>query len=365
MITIKSILILFIMLGIVPFILGLLWTGIMKDEYEKNSIALSYILGTMTVFILYQIPAVPMIIMRQSFSTLTNIWVIEITILCLASFILNFRRFKIIASKKKDEIAGWVKTDLFSKLLTLSFVALVMIQAFLLSYASIYDTDDARYTAESLDAMNTDKMLLTHPLTGEILSAPLGEMVKDVVSPFSMMQASVSKIANIHPATLCHVVLPLFLIPLCYLVYWLLAGKVFGAENREKRLFFMNFMCVLFIFGRMSAFWDSAYLLWRIWQGKAILAAIIIPLLFWIMYGIIKDVNCREYDVLLCLTMWASCILTPMGMVIPVVISGIYGLLICFYNKKIRVLFRLCICYIPTIIYLIVSMLIGMERYAI
>lgn len=365
MITIKSIIVVFILFGIIPFIFGLLWTGVIKDVYEKNSIALSYVMGVMTMLILYQIPAVPMIILKQSFSALTNIWIIEVIVLCLLSIILNFKRLKVIASRKKDEMKGWVKTDWLSKVLTFSFVVLVLIQAVLLSYASLYDTDDARYTAESLDAMNTDKMLLTHPLTGEALEAPLGEMVKDVVSPFSMMQGSISKILGIHPATLCHVILPLFLIPLCYFVYWLLARQVFGIENREKRLFFMNFMCILFIFGKLSAFWDSAYLLWRIWQGKAILATIIIPFLFWIMHGIMDDMGRREYYILLCLTMWGSCILTPMGMVLPIVITGIYGLFICFYNKNIKVLFQLGICYIPTFIYLIVSMMIGMERYAI
>ena len=362
MILAKSIIGVFLLFILAPYLLGVLWTGFVKESCYKNSIALAYILGFLTMLILYQIPAVPMIVMKQSFSLLTNIWLIELIVVCIISIIINYKKFGSMISKKKEELVEWRKSSWLGKLLTLSAVFLIAIQACFLSYANIYDTDDARYIAEGLDAIRTDNMLLNHPLTGEALTEPIGEMTKDVVSPFSMFQASISYLLDIHPATLCHIILPLFLIPLCYLVYWLLSIQIFGLENQEKRMVFINFICVLMMFGRLSAYWTSAYLLWRIWQGKAILAAIILPFLLWLMQGIMKNMEDKYYYILLLVTTFGACILSPMSAIFPTLIIGIYTLLIWFYSKKAIILVRMGLCCIPMALLIVISQMVGMMR---
>lgn len=360
--SVKSIILILCICLIVPYILGLIWTRHMKKTQEQNSIALSVVMGVLTMFSLYLIPAIPMIVFRQSFRLLTQIWVVEIILFLVYSILRNYYRFGSIIQNKREAISSWLKRNWFIKLLTCTFISLIIMQALLLSYASIYDTDDARYIAESLDAIRTDKMLLTHPLTGEDIDAPVGEMTKDVVCPFPMLLASISVITGIHTATLCHVVLPLFLIPLCYLIYWLLSAKIFGEESIEKKVIFMVFICVLMMFGRLSAFWSSAYLLWRIWQGKAMLNAILLPFLFWIMQSILQDLETKEYDMLLFILTLGSSILSPMSAIFNLLIIGMYTTLMIFCNKKWYIALRMGICCLPIAAFVVMTKITGMVR---
>lgn len=365
LVTMRMIGLLICLFFLVPYLLGMFIVRNNQDSNECESISLNIIVGMFVMFILYYFPAVIMIINKCTLTMLTNTWVIEIAILSLFSLIVNRRDIANMVKGKKESVQLWFKENILVKLLTISFIVLVILQAVLLSYSNIYDTDDARYIAESLDALHTDTMLLVHPLTGEVLEQPIGEMTKDVICPFSMFQASVSKILEIHPATLCHKVLPLFLIPLCYMVYWLLSVKIFGMQNLEKRLFFLNFVCVLLMFGRMSAYWSSAYLLWRIWQGKAILAAIIIPFLLWIMHSILQENEKKEYYYILFVTVLGSFILSPMSSIFMLLIIGMYALLLFLDTKKLSVFFRMGICCIPIGAFLVLSKVIGMVRYGL
>lgn len=364
LITFKSISILLIVLVLIPYLLGLFIMRLAKNSNWRLSMSLSIILGVFCIFILYYIPAVIMIIYKSSLSLLTSIWLWEVIILSLVSVIVNRKMIIEVIMYKRDKIKKYRKENWLTKVLLISFFLLVLLQASLLSYSSIYDTDDARYIAESLDAIETDRMLLTNPLTGEKISEPIGEMIKDVICPFSMFQASISKVSEIHPAVLCHVILPLFLVPLCYMVYWLLGAQIFDGDE-EKKLIFLNFVCILMMFGRMSAFWNSAYLLWRIWQGKAILAAIVIPFLFWLMQGIYKNIDCVDYYIFLFITTLGACILTPMSAIFSFLIIGIYTVFMFVQYKKPIILLRMGICCSPAIMLLLLTKAIGMVRYGL
>ncbi|NLG03652.1 MAG: hypothetical protein GX567_07505 [Clostridia bacterium] len=365
MITVKGILLFIVLCLVVPYLLGTIWTKKLSHVYEQNSVALALVMGMLTMFACFQVPAVFMIIKRYPFHLLITVFVCEMTVLCVFSVIYNACRYLEIWKRKIEELRLMWKESVLVKVLIITFLCMVIGQAVLLSYADLYDTDDARYLAEGLDAIETDQMLLTHPLTGESLTSPIGEMVKDVVSPWSMFLASLSAITGIHIATLSHVLLPLVLIPVCYLIYWLLSVKIFSFAQREKRFLFMNFLCMLVMFGRLSPFWDSAYLLYRIWQGKAILAAIIIPFLFWLMNAIMEDYEHTANYILLFITMLALCVLTPISFIFPPVIVGVYGLLIAFYKKKPIIVLKVFLTCLPVLCYLLVSELIGMEKYAV
>ena len=53
------------------------------------------------------------------------------------------------------------------------------------------DEDDARWIAEANDALVKNRMLLNNPATGEYIGRFVGEMIKDVFSPWSMQALAV------------------------------------------------------------------------------------------------------------------------------------------------------------------------------
>lgn len=355
--TVKTVALLILICLIAPYLLGLIWTKRLSKANEQNSITLAFIFGFFSMLILFQIPAVPMIIYKQSFKLLEYIWLIEIMLFCVFSIIYNWKRLRGILKQKIKEIECWKKENRFVQLLTISFFLLVFAQAVLLSHADIYDTDDARYIAESLDAIKTDKMLLTNPITGEGIEAPIGEMKRDVVAPFMLLEGAISDLCEIHTATLCHVILPLLLIPLCYMVYWLLSVRIFGENSLEKRMIFLNFVCIILMFGRLSAYWQSAYLLWRIWQGKAILRAIVIPIVLWVMASLVQNSKEEMYYLFLGAIVLGSCLLTTMSLVFLVIIISLYYVILCLYQKKIFSI-KTIITMIPLVIYGLVTVCI-------
>ena len=98
-------------------------------------------------------------------------------------------------------------------------------------------------------------------------------------SVFPMWIAFVSVRAGIHATIVSHVVMPLVLIPLTYLLYYEIGRLLFARENFPV---FMILMAVFQIFGNVSIYTTETFFLTRTWQGKAVAGALAIPAVLWL-----------------------------------------------------------------------------------
>ena len=61
--------------------------------------------------------------------------------------------------------------------------------------------------------------------------------VRHALASLPIWEAYLARMTGIHPAIIAHSVLPLVLIPVTYLLYYLIGRRLFGKENRRLAVF--------------------------------------------------------------------------------------------------------------------------------
>lgn len=307
----------------------------------------TWLYGIITMFAVMQLIAIPMISQRMEFSSLVAAWSTITVLLSAAGIILYIRVFvKFFKTKETAKAAENDKnsvpddkrnTKRFIWIGVLSFTVFVM-TAFQARIASKYqhtDDDDARFVALELIAVENNQMLTLNPIDGYPMYWNTGEVKKDYTSPWTMYVAACSKISGIHPAILSHRVLPMYLIPISVLAYLLLALSLFK-DDWEKTFIFMIIISAVNMFGYTSTHTVPSLLLLRIWQGKALFAGLMIPVILNLLYRLFDNPNSIPEKLLLFIACMASSLLSGGGIVISALAVGLYGMIVLIKYKNVR-----------------------------
>lgn len=135
------------------------------------------------------------------------------------------------------------------------------------------------------------------------------------MSPFPIFLAVISSLVGLHPAIVAHVIFPVVFIFMAYLVLYQYAKRWFP-EDEHARGIFMIFCAVLIWFSAYSVYNSENFQMIRIWQGKACLASVFLPLLLYLGIGIILEKE-QEYPwLLLLLADISCCLLSSMGIIL-------------------------------------------------
>ena len=302
-----------IILGIIvfalPFFIGCI--------FHAKSVVYTYFSGQLLMWAVFQIVAVPAISFKLPFSVL--FWLYTGIIILLILF----------AAK------SWKKPDF--KKPEISFFLLIAIciiagQCCIYIYGTHIDQDDARWIAEANDALIKNKMLLYNPATGEYIGRFIGEMAKDVFSPWSMYLAWLSRATGIRPAVIAHTIYAPILLLLSYCVYYEIGRVLF--EGKKERGIFLLMVSVINLFMAGNVYTQSVFSLTRIWQGKAVVAAVIIPAIFLCTIKLCSDNKQDASELGDTVKNWmnliimgvACCLFSGMGIVIGVLMIAVFGI---------------------------------------
>lgn len=275
--------------------------------YKSRSIFFTYLAGSLTMWALFQITAVPAIQLRISFTKL--FWIYTGLVIVLASIGLVIRlniRFE------KPALSIFL------------IIALMIIfyQASIYIFGMHLDEDDARWIAEANDALVKDRMLLHNPATGEYIGHFVGEMVKDSFSPWAFFIAWIAEFTGIRAIVIAHTVYPPILLGLSYCAYYHIGKQLFKGKTEQGIFLLMVSVINLFMAG--NSYTQSVFTLTRIWQGKAVVAAVIIPSIFMMFLIIQNDDSLRNWF-LLVVTACSACLLSGMGIIISLIMIIVYG----------------------------------------
>lgn len=346
---------------LVPILAGGVYSPwIMKKKYISFAnvcllLLQTWLYGLVTMFAAMQLIAVPLIANRMPFSMLVYIWSAAVAILAAAGTAsyaaLLVRAFKDRKNQELSKIrdrmaknqngeAGTtlrhdMKYSVWVCLLGAVLIVLVLFQARIASKYQHTDDDDARFVALELIAVEDDQMLTLNPIDGYPMYWNTGEVKKDYTSPWTMYVATCSRITGIHPAALSHRLLPMFLIPLCYLALFLLGFHLFR-EDIEKTLIFMVIVAVANMFGYTSTHTTASLMLLRIWQGKAVFAGFMLPILLDLLYQLYEAFESIFNRVLLLIACTASSLLSGGGIVISIIAVGVYGISAFIKHRSIK-----------------------------
>lgn len=312
-----------ILLILVPFLCGYLWSN--KETFTTiPDYCNIYILGWIVSFSTFEIIAVPMTFLRASLSITMLIWICSIG----GMVILGYGKLK-KSSFKQNQIGNSIKL----KVSWLSFIVilLIVVQCILQIFFQHIDDDDAWYVGTAVTSYVTDTINVYSPYTGDILEWKKASPY--ILSPFPVFWAMIARICKIHPTILMHTIAPVILICLAYMIYYIL-GKQFFKDEEIKAQYFLLFMCVLNLFGYCSTRTVAAMLLLRIWQGKAMMASVLIPVLIYYMNEF-KEKK-RGYAVYICFTLIAMDLASSMGVFLGILMIGIYICIPLVLHKRLK-----------------------------
>ena len=294
--------------------------------FDSKSVTFVYLCGQLVLWALFQIIAVPCINCRTDFSTL--VWIYTGIVIAAAGVGIYTILKKAKSKKNADD-----KTEMGTRGFRVSpflIIALLIIayQCCIYIFGLHSDLDDSRWIAEANDALVKNKMLLHNPATGVYIGRFMGEMVKDVFSPWSMYLAVLSRWTGIRAVVIAHTVYPPILLGMSYAAYYEIGSQLF--KGKHERGIFLLMVSVINLFMAGNTYTQSVFSLTRIWQGKAVVAAVIIPV---ILMAVLRT----DWKLLI-LTGVSCCLLSGMGIAIGLLMNGVYGLylLVCTVVRKVR-----------------------------
>ncbi len=329
---VPSLILAFVILGIAPILLGNTICGILKLDIKLSN---SYVLGYIGLWALFQLITVPLVLLKQSFV----IVVVIITGAVIGMIIYGVK--KKYYSFKLPEFRNWGDRLAFA-VMCMAIVALLVVTA-LLQHT---DADDSRFVVNAVDIVRTNKMFLTNPATGEAIPIWEGELVKDVTSPWAVFIAYCARVTDIHPTIMAHTVLQLVLTFILCLVYWMLS-EVFFKEDISSRAIFVVLALLVNVYGYYSIYSAETFAITRIWQGKAVVASIGIPLMYLMSMWIYDDHKKKANYIMLFVLSMAMCLMSGMGIIISAVMVGCISIVYGILKKDAKVFFYILISAIP------------------
>ena len=319
--------------------------------------------GFLILLALFQAVGVPFVFFGRSLSELS--FTVNLLLFTIAAAVVILRRKEIgklfsaagsfAGTWRKTQTAGlWKrKAGLFLWGVFFALLGFQLVKALTLSF---FDGDDAYYVAQSVAAVEQDSLYRVIPYTG---FATMLDM-RHAMAVFPIWIAFLAKMSGVHPAILCHSVLPLILIPGMYGFYGLLFRELSPKKEGEKPVLpgFLILTALTQIFGSVSIYTPAAFLIGRTWQGKAVLGSILLPALLWLLLrtGREKKVG-KETAILLIALNMAAAMTTSMGIFLAALMIAGGGIFLAVWLRSFRLLFRLAACSAPCLVYAAVYIL--------
>lgn len=381
-----------LMFILVPFILGMAFSVITKEYccIDISSVVFWYLSGTFIMWAIYELISVPFIFAKKPFMTTVYVWlavtglVLAVAIVIIVKKLISINKDeadKVIEDNSKDNKKDKVKAannkenkiklvfkDCFKNyktknivLFCLALIVTLMIVGFQCQrYVSFMfiDDDDSRFVVNAVEAYENDTMLTANPATGIEHETWVRELSKDVVSPWMLYVALIAKIFSIHPTIVAHTILPPVLLIMSYMAYWLLGASIFQNRKTHSMLFVMVISIINLYFSD-TTHTQSYVTLVRLWQGKAIVAAVMIPVLLCFMMRLYREQKQNGMYAVIFVTALATCLLSGIGIFFSGIMIGTFGLYNCIVTKKYKEIVGVIIACIPTLIYGVIYYLLG------
>ncbi|MCM1553118.1 MAG: DUF6077 domain-containing protein, partial [Butyrivibrio sp.] len=235
-----------------------------------------------------------------------------------------------------------------------SLLVFQLVQAVVLAYA---DGDDAYYVAVSSITDNAETMYEKLPYTGGTTEVD----VRHGLAPFPIWIAFLSRVTGLKAVGVAHTAVPLMLIPMTYVIFYLLAQELFP-DKKRKQLVFIIMTELLVLFGDYSFYTVEHFMLARSRQGKAALGSVILPMLLWLLLVLFRRVREGErsgaaYWVLVAAVMFSDCLCSTLGAFLLCLFMGVAGLCAAVTYRRWKLLLPMALSCLPCICYAVLYLL--------
>ena len=345
----------------IPFCIGLIPAYFLTDEKKNPGVIL--LAGYLLMWAVFEVITVPAVLFIKfdNFSFVFRFFTAAALVLAAVGIVLKYLHFvrerntytKPLIIRDKPYRPG-----IEAKIEWVIFFIIVGFCLYMSVTRASFDGDDAYYVVQSLMTQQTGSMYRNQPYTGR--SSPID--VRHALAVFPMWIAYVAVQADIHATILSHVIMPLLLIPLAYLVYYEIA-KVLFAEKKENIPVFMIIVALFQMFGNVSIYTNETFFMTRTWQGKSVAGSFVIPMLFLLLLWLYEDEEKKKgkdtafWIMLVCLHLTAG-MCSSISVFLLVFLLAVTAFCFMITKRDIKVPFKLGLTCIPSAVYVLLYLLI-------
>lgn len=333
-----------ITMAIVIPLIGMLYTKFI--DQEKNCWSTNYMAGFIFILAVGQLVILPCIFLEVSFQTCFMLILGGWILLCLCSLCLNRKRIVEFISENGR------RTRKLPLMLIISIVIMAIQMYAYVTYTHI-DEDDAFYVATATTTIESDGVFQVDPYTGSnYRTFPM----RYVLSPFPVFTAFLSRLFEVHATIMAHSILPVLLVLFCFSIYYSVGKRLFK-EDGEKAATFVIICQVIQIFSGFNVYQQGMFFLVRIWQGKGLLTAALLPACFYLGLKMLEQTMKLADWLLLLALMLACCLVSSMGIILGAVAIGCIGLTNLIMCRKIMPVIWAGLCCLPNLLLGVIYMI--------
>ncbi len=328
-----KLLLFFLLTVLMPILVGFDWS--LRHKTYPGSLFLAYFYGIFIEFTLFELLAVPMVFLNASLRLLSFSWLILSAALAVASMVRSRK-----AAMSGGRMSGFFQDrrgalqQKISPLLVLVLIC-IFLQILFVTLGEHIDDDDAFFVATATTAVQTNTLMTYNPFTGALYKSLPSRYV---FASWPLYLASLSTLTGFHPALIAHLLMPGIEVATAYLIYALIARDLFpDQDDASKRSLFLLLILLILSFSGFSVYTNGTFLFVRGWQGKALVAALTQPALFYLCRSAMKEKGgWTNWAALFC-TVTASCMFSSMGVVLATVPVAVYTLSYAISGRQWRI----------------------------
>lgn len=245
---------------------------------KKNfTCPMAVVSGFFLYFTLFEAVALPMTLLGMSLTALGIVWIV---------IALGMNVWAVAVGRKlwAQEIKGILYMVGKHPAVTACVIVCVLIQMAIVFIHMDYSPDAAYYVGQVSTDVYTDTLARFDPYTGSMRS---GFKLRYLFSTFPDYNAVCAKMLFLHPLKQAKVVMPEIIIVTANLIYYQI-GKALFREDYKRSAYLVIFVFIINLYSN-TIYTTANFLLFRTYEGKAILGNLIIPCLFLCMIKLYQE----------------------------------------------------------------------------
>lgn len=277
----------------------------------QSSVTMTTLVGFMMNFVVFGLVALPAIFTQRSLSFLSYLWIGIIEVVTIVTCLVCFRQWWSLIPETVRGLRrhSWMLIPL----------AAVIFAQVMIVFTHVDATADASYYIGKVTTdVYTNTLGCYNPYTGQKLSVLDS---RRVIACFPEYSAVISQFFQIHPLKQAKLIMPELVILLVNILYYHIGLLLFDGDEKKAD----GVVCFAFLLNFFSGtiYTSSTFLLTRTYEGKAILANLVIPAMIYCFLLFWKErelVFAKWFLLIVCLS---SCIFSSSSMlIVPVGVTA-------------------------------------------
>lgn len=335
----KMMLFLVIMIGL-PYLVGTS-CRIVEGGGEVRTILEKWNFGMVLMYALFEVLVLAGTFGRISLRKVSALYMLVLLAVIVVGIVLKLRH-----KDKMQRVSLHILENKWALILVVMVLFGIVYQMVFVCRNMHIDDDDAYYVGMAVTSYYSNTISVNHPYLGTAVE--LKQMANYVLSPYPIYCAMWSQVLKLHPAILMRSILPAVNIAWAYVVYYLFAGILF--RKVEQQMEFMAFVVLAIAFGAYSGVSSSMFLLVRVWQGKAVIAAIFVPMFWYIWMRIRRESEKQWLWILMFMAVVGACLCSSMALFLCPILLGAFGLQYLIERRNWKNVGKLAICAMPCLL---------------